>query len=279
MSDRLEALHETLTESVAALTQSEAWTAWLHVAAKFHRYSFNNQMLILCQRPDATLVNSYKRWGEIGRQVRKGEKSIGILAPCSRKVKDEETGEEKFRVTGFRVVSVFDVSQTDGDPVPEQPLPTLLDGEAPAGLWDALTSVAEAHGYTVERGDCGAANGYTQPATHTIRVRDDVSDAQAVKTLAHEVAHVTLGHVDDLAGYEVHRGVAEVEAESTAYLIAHMHGLPTDAYTLPYVAGWAGETAEDVAAAIRKTGERVIKAARLVSDLTLAETGPVPVPA
>lgn len=274
--ERLEALHQTLTERVAGLTASDAWTDWLRVAAKFHRYSFNNQMLILAQRPDATLVNSYKRWGEIGRQVRKGEKSIGIFAPCSRKVRDEETGEERTRLVGFRVVSVFDVSQTDGDPVPEQPLPVLLDGEAPRGLWDALQTVAEARGYTVERGDCRGANGYTDPAAHLIRVRDDVTDAQATKTLAHEVAHVVLDHVTDLDAYALHRGVAEVEAESAAWLICQTHGMDPGAYTLPYVASWAGTTAEDAAKAIRATAERVIKCARLVTDLTTAEAVPVP---
>jgi antirestriction protein ArdC len=275
--ERLEELHETLTERVAGLTSSEAWTEWLRVAAKFHRYSFNNQMLILAQRPDATLVNSYKRWGEIGRQVRKGEKSLGIFAPCSRKVEDPETGEKKVRIVGFRVVSVFDISQTDGADVPEQPMPTLLDGEAPRGLWDALTTVAEARGFTVERGDCRGANGYTDPTAHLIRVREDVSAAQAAKTLAHEVAHVTMGHTEDLDAYNLHRGTAEVEAESAAYLIAQMHGMDPGTYTLPYVAGWAGTTAEDTAKAIRASAERVIKAARLVSDLTLAETGsPVP---
>lgn len=275
-NERLETLHQTLTDGVVALTESDAWTSWLRVAAKFHRYSFNNQMLILCQRPDATLVNSYKRWGEIGRQVRKGERSIGILAPSTYREKDETTGEEKTRVRGFRVVSVFDIAQTDGDPVPEEPLPVLLEGEAPRGLWDALTTVAEARGYTVDRGDCRGANGYTDPAAHMIRVRDDVSDAQAVKTLAHECGHVILDHVSDLDAYQMHRGIAEVEAESVAWLVAQMHGLPTDDYTLPYVAGWAGGTADETAAKIRESGERVIKAARMISDLTTAEAAPVP---
>lgn len=131
----------------------------------------------------------------------------------------------------------------------------------------------EDKGYTLERGDCGTANGYTQPDTRTIRVREDVSDAQAVKTLAHEVAHMLLhtGETGDSLTIQ-HRGTAEVEAESVAWLIAQVHGLPTEDYTLPYIAAWAGEKGDEL---IRKTAENVIKTARLVTGLTLAETGPL----
>lgn len=271
--DRLEALHEALTESVGALTSSDAWTAWLDTAAKFHTYSFNNQMLIYIQKPDATKVNSYKRWQELGRQVRKGEKGLGIFAPMTRRVtKEEADGSETERraLIGFRIVSVFDISQTDGEPIAEQPLPVLLDGEAPAGLWAAVEGLIQDKGYTVERGDCRGANGYTDPRAHKVMVRDDVTEAQAVKTLIHEMAHIYLDHVADMTEYALHRGIAEVEAESVAYLISKVHGLPTDTYTLPYVAAWAGKDGTDL---IRKTGERVVKTARLLSNLTTAEVG------
>lgn len=275
--ERLEALHNTLADSVGALTTSDAWRDWLATASKFHTYSFNNTMLILAQRPTATMVAGYGKWQEMGRQVRKGEKSIGIFAPMMRKRTDETTGEEKRFVSGFRVVSVFDVSQTEGDPLPERPAPELLDGEAPAGLWDALAGIVLDKGYTIERGDCGGANGVTMPAIKTVRVREDVSDAQACKTLAHELAHVML-HTDgeDLAA-DLHRGTAEVEAESVSYMVANMHGLDTSAYTFPYVGAWGGE---DVEKTIRATADRVLKTVRLIVGVTLAEVGePAPVPA
>jgi len=265
VSDRLETLHKELAAGVAALVTSDDWLAWLKVAAKFRRYSFNNQMLILLQCPEATHVAGFRAWQEMGRQVRKGEKSLGIFAPSTRKVRDETTGEESRRVVGYRVVSVFDVSQTDGDPLPEPVRPVLLDGEAPAGLWDALAALVTGDGYALERGDCGQANGWTKADPPTVRVRDDVSDAQAAKTLAHELAHVRLHMAPDY-NYGQHRGLAEVEAESVAYLVAAAHGLPTGGYSLPYVAGWG----ED-AAVVTATASRVIATARAILAVTDAE--------
>jgi antirestriction protein ArdC len=268
--DRLEALHKELTDGVAALTSSEKWQAWLDFSAGFWNYSFNNQMLILIQRPDATLVTGFRKWQQKGRQVRKGEKSIGIYAPMVRKVKDETSGDDKRVVTGFRVTSVFDVSQTDGDPLPENvSTPTLLDGAAPAGMWDALVGVATVHKYRVERGACGGANGYTRPSDKLIMVRDDVSDAQAFKTLVHEIGHMLM-HTDDAvlsAEAMAHRDIAEIEAESTAYVVAKSLGLETSPYSLPYVAGWNGE--KDSVEKITKSGQRVVRAARTILDAAM----------
>lgn len=270
---RLEELHETLVAKTAELTTSEGWLAWLNVAKRFHRYSLNNQLLIWAQCPTATHVAGFRVWEGLGRNVVKGQKSLKILAPSTRKIRKEDatTGEDVERriVTGFRAASVFDVSQTEGTALPEQVLPELLDGQAPEGLWASLALLADAHGYTVERGDCGGANGYTDPATMTVRVREDVSDAQAVKTLVHEVAHVML-HTSERSLTEdaiKHRHIAEVEAESVAYLISTSHGLPSDAYTLPYVAGWSNGKPEVVAA----TADRVLKAAKQILAVTQAE--------
>jgi hypothetical protein len=91
------------------------------------------------------------------------------------------------------VVHVFDIAQTEGDPLPDVP-PALLTGQALAGLWDDLAGQVSGHGYTLERGDCSGANRYTDPARRVVRVRDDVDDAQAVKTLAHELGHIECGH-------------------------------------------------------------------------------------
>jgi len=268
--ERLEALHAGLTEQVAALTTSEKWQAWLDFASGFWTYSFNNQLLILMQCPHATLVTGYRKWESKGRQVRKGEKSIGIYAPMVRKKKDETTGEEKRYVSGFRVASVFDVSQTEGDPLPENVTgAALLEGDAPAAMWEAVAGVATANKYRVERGDCGGANGYTRPSDRLIMVRNDVSDAQALKTLIHEVAHMIL-HCEDAdltRDAMAHRDVAEVEAESVAYIVSKSLGLNTEAYTLPYIAGWGGKDAQEK---ITATGQRVVKTARRILDAALA---------
>jgi antirestriction protein ArdC len=265
--ERLEALHEALVEQTKTLTTSEGWLQYLDFASKFRQYSLNNTLLILCQRPDATHVASYKRWVELGRQVRKGERSMSIFAPMMRKREDEKTGEEKRYISGFRAVPVFDIAQTDGDPVPEPVLPALLDGEAPEGLWDSLLTIVDASGYHVERGDCHGANGFTRPSEKLIKVREDVSDAQATKTLAHEIAHMLLhcgeegGHTADAM---LHRSIAEVEAESVAYIVANVHGLPTDEYTLPYIAGWSDGKPEAVAA----TADRVLKCSKQILAIT-----------
>ena len=264
---RLEAMHEALVAKTSALVTSEGWMEYLAFAARFRQYSFNNTLLILIQCPHATRVASYKKWAEMGRQVEKGQKSLSIFAPMMRKREDEKTGEEKRYVSGFRLVPVFDVSQTVGDDLPEDPSrPVLLNGEAPEGLWESLADIVAAHGYRIERGECGGANGFTRPSDSLIRVRDDVSDAQAVKTLVHEVAHMLL-HTDDKDLTEdaiLHRNVAEVEAEGVAHIVAEVHGLPTDDYSLPYIAGWSDGKSEVVAA----TADRVLRTAKQILATT-----------
>ena len=176
---------------------------------------------------------------------------------------------------------MFDVSQTEGDPLPEV-APALLAGQAPAGLWDALAAQVTARGYTLERGECGHANGWTNPTTRTIRVRGDVDEAQAVKTLVHELAHIECGHVADLPTYTLCRGRCEVEAESVAYVVGAAAGMDTAGYSFAYVAGWAGGDP----AAVRRSAETVTTAARTIlarldptEDATAAdatgEPGPV----
>ena len=119
---------------------------------------------------------------------------------------------------GFRVAHVFDISQTDGDPLPDI-VPELLTGNAPAALWQALAAQVADHGYTLARDACGQANGATDPAARTVRVRPDVDPAQSVKTLAHGPAHIECGHTADNFDYRGYRGRAEAEAESVAYIV------------------------------------------------------------
>jgi antirestriction protein ArdC len=260
---RLAAAHEKLTASVAALTTSEAWGQMLRVAGRFHRYSPNNVLLITVQRPDATLVAGYRAWAQLGRQVQRGERGIAILAPVIRKVDateapDPEEGVRKLR--GFRIAHVFDVSQTEGKPLPNCG-PTLLAGGSPHGLWDRLADQVHAAGFTLDRGDCGAANGYTDHLNHHVRVRADVSPAQASKTLAHELAHVLLHGPEQQPRT---RPVAEVEAESVAYVVGSAAGLPTDDYSVPYVAGWASaelEVLQDAAVRVLSTARQIIERA------------------
>jgi antirestriction protein ArdC len=263
-TDKIRQLHEQLLTQVQALIDGDDWRAFLAVATRFHRYSANNIFLILAQAPWATRVAGYRKWQELGRQVRKGEKGISVLAPCRYRAKTEDgAGDEETEraevVRGFRVVHVFDVSQTDGEPLPCLSAP-LLEGDAPAALWDGLAAQVEAAGFELERGDCGEANGRTDFVARVVRVRADVEGAQAAKTLAHELGHVLLHEGTEYS--TGCRGRAEVEAESVAYLVCAGVELATDAYSFPYVTMWSGGKPE----AVRETAGRVITAARAILD-------------
>ncbi len=277
--DKINDLHEQITDGVAALVTSQAWRDMLTIAARFHTYSLGNLLLILAQRPDATRVAGFRTWQTLGRQVRKGERGIAILAPCTYRTTDDDdeapaqdtATPTARRVRGFRPAYVFDVAQTDGEPLPDVG-PALLTGQAPAGLWDALAAQITAHGYTIERGPCGGANGYTDPKTHTVRVREDVDDAQAVKTLAHELGHIECGHVEDMATYLICRDRCEVEAESVAYIVTAAHDMDASGYTFPYVATWAGGDVDQIKAtaqAVTTTARTIL--ARLTDDEQPAE--------
>ena len=262
-ADRLSQAHSELVAAVESLTSGEDWKAMLDVASRFHQYSPNNCFMILSQCPEASRVAGYKTWQSLGRQVRKGEHGLRIFAPIVRKmtVTDEATGEdvELRSLATFRLVSVFDVSQTEGDDLAEVSA-TMLTGAAPADLWDGLARQIKAAGFDLERGDCGPANGQTDFSVKTVRVRDDLAEAQACKTLCHELAHVLLHCGTEYAmGC---RGRAEVEAESVAYLVCQSAGMVTDSYSLPYVASWAGGDVRKV----QETAGRVITTARAILE-------------
>jgi antirestriction protein ArdC len=266
-TDKLASAHADLVAAVGSLTTGDDWKRMLETASRFTQYSANNLFLIMLQRPDATRVAGYRTWQGLGRQVRKGEKGIRILAPCKfRRTETADDGTEAVRVgiSGFTTAAVFDISQTDGEPVPDV-RPQLLVGEGPAGLWEAVSERITAAGYTIERvgaADLGGANGCTNPASRIVTIREDVSPAQATKTLAHELAHIELGHVTDLTGYATCRGRCEVEAESVAYLICQAAGMASDGYTWHYIARWADGDAE----VVRQTADRVVKASRAILD-------------
>ncbi|MFJ8896649.1 ArdC-like ssDNA-binding domain-containing protein [Leifsonia sp. NPDC102414] len=268
-----EALHATLVDQVAALTDSAQWRRFLDFTRSFHAYSLNNLLLILSQRPDASAVAGFRQWQAKGRQVRKGEKSIKIFGYSTKKLTEEntETGEEtERRVPRFPLLSVFDIGQTDPidgaeilDPV------TALTGADDHGVLDPLTAHLQADGWTVTREHLPAANGVTRPDTRAVVLHDQLATEQAAKTLIHEAAHIQLGHVDDLAEYAQHRGRMETEAESVAYIVAGLLGFDTSSYSVGYIAGWA----DGDAALVRETAARVLAAAHQIANaITPADT-------
>jgi antirestriction protein ArdC len=253
--DKLSSAQTQLTQAVEALVSSDDWQKMLDLNARFHQYSLRNCMLIGSQFPTASRVAGYQTWKGMGRQVRKGEKGITILAPCVVK-KEDEQGEKHSQLVGFRCTHVFDVSQTDGDDLPEV-TSSLLEGNDKYDLWDLLAKQVAAAGFQLLRGECDGANGRTTWTERTVTVRADVSQAQAVKTLAHELAHVML-HEGSLAC----RGSKEIEAESVAYLVCQTAGLTTDEYSFPYIAGWSKGDPKQVQA----SAETAVKCARQILD-------------
>ena len=261
--DRLREAHDKLQAAVADIVSGDDWKRMLKVASKFHNYSFNNQLLIFLQRPDATRVAGFRKWQELNRFVRKGEKGIQIFAPCKykTKIKDDNGDEQTLQqLRGFRVVHVFDISQTDGDPIEDLDAvrPKLLDGDAPEGIWDGLVSQANDAGFEVIRNQKGNENGYCDFLTKTIAVRPDVTDAQAVKTLVHELAHALL-HSEDRPKTAA---IAEVEVESVAYIVCNAIGLDTGDYSFAYVVRWSNGDAN----LIKTTAERAITCAKQIAN-------------
>jgi antirestriction protein ArdC len=260
---KTETLLQQLADGVEQLTSSDDWLAYLDTQRKFHRYSFGNCLLIGMQCPDATHVAGFRKWLELGRHVRKGEKGIAILAPIVHRFKreNEETGETETIVgspRGFRCVYVFDISQTDGDDLPELPI-SKLQGNDPGELYTALREVAASIGFTVQEDYLDGPNGYCRHSDKVIAVEVRNEPLQQVKTLAHELAHAILH--EDRDAFD--REQAELEAESVAYIVCADLGIDSSAYSFGYLASW-GSNKADVARALQASGQRIQRAVSLI---------------
>ncbi len=223
--------------------------------------------LILTQAPEATRVAGYRKWQELGRQVKKGEKGIAILVPHKRRLRreqdeSEERGEDEAQrgittVSSFGVGRVFDISQTDGDPLPEPPRPEMVDGTSDTGmrLYTDLLDYLELHGVTAGREETQPSNGYYQPLNRHVGIGLHIDGDQATKTLAHETAHMVAAHSPG-----VERRDAETVAESAAFVVLTHYGIDSSDYTFPYVATWAQDRAvlKRNLAAIQQVSHRII---------------------
>lgn len=254
--DRLAATMRTLDEGISAILNSESFARYLAVMSRFHHYSFGNVMLILAQQPEATQVAGYRRWQQLSRQVRKGEQGIRILVPHTRVVELKE-GEETTVVQGFGVGSVFDISQTDGAPLPEPPVAQEIREATDTGaaLYGALETYVTAQGLTVVREVLARGYGYYAPLSKRIGIDSRLAGDQATKTLAHETAHCVADHRGGIA-----RADAETVAESAAYVVLQHYGIDSSGYTFPYVARWAEDRAilTRNLAAIQQTSHTII---------------------
>lgn len=275
--DRIEAMRAEIDAGVAALGSADAWSQFLAANSRFHNYSLGNVLLILAQRPDATRVASFKKWKELGRAPLKGSKAIWINAPVTRKVieKDPRTGAEKEvrRIVGVRPVPVFDVAQTDGDPLPAAPIAVnSLTGRAPDGMTEAISEEIAAKGFTIEYADTGKAGGYTDFTNNKVVISDRSTHMQQAKTLAHELAHIELGHGERSNEYHSNPGGArpdmEVEAESTAYVLTRHFGADSGDYSFGYIDSWAKGDTERV----KSTADNVVKACKsIIGRLTATD--------
>ena len=254
----MDSIMQSLESGVEELFTSNRYQEFLKTMAKFHNYSFNNTMLIAMQRPDATLVTSYKNWQSMGRQVMKGEKGITIIAPAPyKKMKEKEVLDENQRpimgtdgkpkteqvevtVPHFKAVTVFDIAQTSGEPI-QTLAPELLT--AAVQDFDSFVQAIQKISPVPIRFDeiDGNANGYYHNADKEIVIKKGLSESQTLKTAIHETAHAKLHdkEIMESLGVEKDRLTKEVEAESVAYCVCSSFGLDTSDYSFPYIAGWS----------------------------------------
>lgn len=282
--EQLAELTDKLENGIRELYSSGRYAEYLSAMSKFHRYSYGNVLLIYAQCPHATRVASYGRWKKaFGRQVRKGEKGISILAPCpykrftAQEQTDPETGATLYGPDGvpltelrlvqavrFRIETVFDVSQTEGPELPSLGV-SELTGEVTGyqTIHDHLTAHSPVPvGYEqIPRG----AKGFFSPTEQRIAIQPGMSQVQTIKTLVHEIAHAKLHDPARQNPEEVkQRREKEVEAESVAYVVCQHFGIDTSDYSFGYVAGWSrGKELEELKASlqiIRQASDEIIRA-------------------
>ena len=254
----MDSIMQSLESGVEELFTSNRYQEFLKTMAKFHNYSFNNTMLIAMQRPDATLVTSYKNWQSMGRQVMKGEKGITIIAPAPyKKMKEKEVLDENQRpimgtdgkpkteqvevtVPHFKAVTVFDIAQTSGEPI--QTLAPELLTAAVQDFNSFMQAIQKISPVPIRFDEIdGNANGYYHNADKEIVIKKGLSESQTLKTAIHETVHAKLHdkEIMESLGVEKDRLTKEVEAESVAYCVCSSFGLDTSDYSFPYIAGWS----------------------------------------
>lgn len=282
---KVKEIMDRLEEGLKELFESEKYKSYLTTMSKFYNYSFNNTLLIAMQKPEATLVAGFKAWQtNFNRHVNKGEKAIRILAPAPYKVKEEQakidpvtgevmldkdgmpqTEEVEIKIPAFRVVSVFDVSQTEGEPLPELETKELLS--TVEGYEDFKKAITFEALVPISFEDIpGSAKGYFSPAEKRIAVQEGMGESQTLKTMVHETAHSLLHDKEvnkgNLTVPAKDRNTKEVEAESIAYTVCQHFGIETSDYSFGYIAGWSsGKDMKELKTSldtIRKTSSELI---------------------
>ena len=243
-----QALAAKMKEGVRDYFKSDTYKKYLVTMSKFHHYSPRNIQLILAQNPEATHVASFKKWkDDFERSVNKGEKALRVLAPMTVKVKDPKTkevllddnGNERTR-TYFKMVPVFDVSQTTGKELPKPVYDLEGTYEDYGNLYKSVKAVSEANGVPIQfKENLGGAQGLYSRQDNAITILKGMSEQQTLKTIFHEMAHSELHNVEKLLETPLKRSTRELQAESVAFVVASHYGLDTSDYTFGYLASWS----------------------------------------
>mgnify|MGYP002937886134 CR=1 FL=1 len=257
-AEKLKEITDRLEQGIAELFDSERYKEYLKVMSKFHNYSFRNTVLIAMQKPDASLVAGFSAWkNNFERNVMKGQKGIKIIAPSPYKIKQEMqkidphtqkpvigkdgkpvTEEKEITIPAYKVVSVFDVSQTEGKELPDIAVDELTgDVERYRDFFAALEKTSPfAMGFEALSGGVKGRCNYEEKR---IFINEGMDELQNIKTAIHEIAHATLHDIDKDAPERPDRRTREVQAESVAYAVCQHYGLDTSDYSFGYIAGWS----------------------------------------
>lgn len=276
-NQKMEEVQNLLKNGVEKIQNSEEFKKYLTVMSKFHNYSLNNTLLIYLQNPNATAVAGFNKWKkDFHRTVKKGEKSIRILAPILKNKElleldendNEESKNENKIIVGYRPVPVFDISQTVGEELPQAPKPKCLNGNY--SLYEQnKTILQKLTGYeVVEAPREDGANGSCNYETKIISIQKDLSELQKMKTLLHECGHAllhgTLFHKTKLEGYEfevmANSNIREVEAESVSFVVSQFLGFDSSEFSFNYIVNWSGknEYLENSLKRIRNAANKMI---------------------
>ena len=261
-NQRMKEITERLEQGVKDIFTSEMYANYLRTMSQFHSYSFNNTLLIHLQKPEASLVAGYQTWQKkFHRQVRRGEKGIQIIAPAPIRTREEiekvdpatmepvlkpdgtpEMEEVEYTIPRFRVTTVFDVSQTEGEPLPELETPELLGSVENYEIF--MQAIRDISPVPIRFDEIeSGAKGYYSSVDKEIVIQESMSESQTMKTGIHEVTHAKLHDRDIMEKMDEKKDqmTREVEAESVAYTVCQYFGLDTSDYSFPYIAGWSSD--------------------------------------
>lgn len=264
LGEKVNQLVQLLQDGVSEVFSSEKYPKYLEAIAQFRGYSYNNIMLINIQCPGATLVMGLRQWNKFNRKVKKGEKAIGIIAPMKYKNYNKQSSDEPDELLTFRVVNVFDISQTEGDDIPGVPKPLYGDTEYFSAFADAASKkigkpliIKELPIYL---------DGYYNTETGEFAVNSLASKKQQALAIIHEWAHHEFMEHDKANA--VGKSLAEVEAEGTAYVVCKYFDIETSDNSFNYIATWS--KGKD-GAELRSCAQNICSTANLMIDLIEAE--------